>query len=192
MFTGRIDKTVRKGVAPQSQTALLLAGSDTWSREQAYLLSSLGEVLEMRLNDRLREALGGTYSVGVSTAFSRRPRHEWQVAINFGSAPEKADTMFAAVRMELDSLRRVPPSAAELERVKEQQRREREVARKQNNWWVGVLQARLDNGEDVTTVFADDALIAGLTVEKLAAAAKKYLDETNRARFVLLPEGKVP
>ncbi|MEQ1693186.1 MAG: insulinase family protein [Gemmatimonas sp.] len=192
LFSGRIDKTVRKGVAPQSQTALLLAGADTWSREQAYLLSSVGEVLEMRLNDRLREALGGTYSVGINTAFSRRPRQEWQVVISYGSAPEKADTMFAAVRQELDSLRRVPPTAAELERVREQQRRELEVARKQNNWWLGMLQGRLDNGDDVTTVFADDALIAALTVEKLAAGAKKFLDETNRARFVLLPEAKVP
>jgi len=192
LFSGRIDKTVRKGVAPQSQTAVLLAGTDTWSRESAYLLSSVGEVLEMRLNDRLREALGGTYSVGINTAFSRRPRQEWQVVINYGSAPEKADTMFAAVRQELDSLRRVPPSAAELERVREQQRRELEVARKQNNWWVSMLQGRLDNGDDVTTVFADDALIAGLTVEKLAAGAKKFLDETNRARFVLLPEAKKP
>ena len=192
LFSGRIDKIVRKGLAPQSQTAILLAGSELWSREQAYVLSSVGEVLEMRLNDRLREALGGTYSVGVSTAFTRRPRQEWQVVINYGSAPDKADTMFAAVRQELDSLRRVPPSAAELERVREQQRRELEVARKQNGWWVSMLQGRLDNGDDVTTVFADDALIAGLTVEKLAAGARKFLDETNRARFVLLPEAKKP
>ena len=192
LFSGRIDRTVRKGLAPQSQTAVLMAGSAPWSREEAYLLSSVGEVLEMRLLDRLREALGGTYSVSVNTAFSRRPRQEWQVVISYGSAPERADTMFAAVQQELDSLRRVPPTAAEIERVREQQRREREVARKQNNWWLGTLQERLDNGDDVTTVFADDALIAGLTAEKLAAVTRKYLDETNRARFVLLPEAKKP
>jgi predicted Zn-dependent peptidase len=33
-------------------------------------------------------------------------------------------------------------------------------------------------------------MIAGLTAEKLAAAAKQYLSEANRARFVLLPESK--
>lgn len=192
LFSGKIDKTVRKGLAPQSQTAVLIAGSDSWSREQSYLLSAVGEVLEMRLLDRLRESLGGTYSVSVNTGFSRRPRQEWQVVISYGSAPEKADTMYAAVLQELDSLRRVPPTAAEVERVREQQRRELEVARKQNNWWVSVLQARLDNGDDVRSVYADDALIAGLTAEKLAAAARKYLDDANRARFVLLPEPKTP
>jgi zinc protease len=73
-FNGQIDKSVRKGEAPQSQTALIVAGAGTWSRDQAYLLSSVGELLEMRLLDRLREALGGTYSVSVGTSFSRTPR----------------------------------------------------------------------------------------------------------------------
>ena len=112
--------------------------------------------------------------------------------IDFGSAPEKADTLYKAVLQELDSLRRVPPSAAEVERVREQQRRGLEVSRKQNSWWAVTLRDRLENGDDPTTVFSSEALISGLTPEKLSAAAKVYLSETNRARFVLLPEAKQP
>ncbi|MDQ8163719.1 MAG: insulinase family protein [Gemmatimonadota bacterium] len=190
MFSGRIDKTVRKGIAPQSQTAIVLAGEGRWSREESYLLSSVGEVLEMRLLDRLRESLGGTYSVSVNTQFARQPRAEWQVVISYGSAPDKADAMFAAVQQELDSLRRVPPTAAEVERVREQQRRELEVARKQNGYWLSTLRARLEYGDDLGTVGAEDPLIAGLSSGALAAAATRYLTETNRARFVLLPEGR--
>ncbi|WP_309670688.1 insulinase family protein [Gemmatimonas sp.] len=190
LFTGQIDKTVRKGIAPQSQTAILMAGAAPWSREDSYLLSSVGEVLEMRLLERLRESLGGTYSVSVSAQYSRHPRQEWQLVIGYGSAPDKAESMFAAVRQELDSLRRVPPSAAEVERVREQQRRELEVARKQNGYWLSTIRARLENGDDLGTIGNEDPMIAGLTAEKLAAAAKKYLTEANRARFVLLPESK--
>lgn len=187
-FTGVIDKTVRKGIAPQSQTAVLLAGTAPWSREEAYMLSSVGEVLEMRLLDRLREALGGTYSVSVNTAFSRRLRQEWQIAISYGSAPDNADQMFKAVEQELDSLRRVPPSTAEVERVREQQRRELEVAKKQNGYWLNMIRGRVENGDPLDGPIEDEARIGGLTADKLAAAARKYLVETNRARFVLLPE----
>jgi zinc protease len=190
LFSGQIDKTVRKGIAPQSQTAILMAGAAPWSREDAYLLSSVGEVLEMRLLDRLRESLGGTYSVSVSAQYARTPRQEWQLVISYGSAPEKAESMFAAVQQELDSLRRVPPSAAEVERVREQQRRELEVARKQNGYWLSTIRSRLENGDDLGTIGHEDPMIASLTAEKLAAAAKRYLTEANRARFVLLPEGR--
>ena len=190
LFTGQIDKTVRKGIAPQSQTAILMAGAAPFSREQSYLLSSVGEVLEMRLLDRLRESLGGTYSVSVNAQFARTPRQEWQVVISYGSAPDKAESMFAAVQQELDSLRRVPPTAAEVERVREQQRRELEVARKQNGYWLSTIRSRVEFGEDLGSIGNEDPMIAGLTAEKLAVAAKQYLTEVNRARFVLLPESK--
>jgi zinc protease len=187
-FSGQISKTVKKGIAPQSSTAILIAGTAPWSRDEQYLLSSVGEVLEMRLLDRLREALGGTYSVSVNTGFSRRPRQEWQVVVSYGSAPEKAEEMFAALEQELDSLRRVPPTAAEVERVREQQRRELEVAKKQNGYWVGVIRSLAENGDDWSLAADDEKQIGRLTVERLAAAAKTYLTEANRARFVLLPE----
>ncbi len=192
LFAGHIEKTVRKGLAPQSQTLMMLAGASPWSREQAYLISSVSELLQMRLLDRLREALGATYSVSVNAALSRRPRQEWQVVIDFGSAPEKTDTLYRAVLQELDSLRRVAPTAAEVERVREQQRRGLEVSHKQNNWWASVLRDRLENGDDPTTVFSTDALINALTADQLLAAARLYLSETNRARFVLVPEAKQP
>jgi zinc protease len=191
-LTGQNEKTVRKGVAPQSRSLLMLGGAGTWSRDEAFLLSSVGELLEMRLLDRLREALGATYSVSVNTLFAREPRAEWQLLIDYSSAPEKADTLFAAVRQELDSLRRVPPSAAEVDRVREQQRRGLEVARRQNGWWLQGLRDRLEHADDPAGILGSDALIASLTPQKLSAAAAIYLSEANRARFVLLPENTPP
>jgi zinc protease len=187
-FSGVIDKAVRKGIAPQSQSVVLLAGAAPWTRADAYALSSLGELLQMRLLDRLREALGGTYSVSVNTAFSRRIRQEWQVAIQYGSAPALADSMFAAVRNELATLRSTPPTAAEVERVKEQQRREFEVQQKQNGYWLNTIRTRVEHGDPLETLGDYLSLVNGLTVDTLSAAARKFLSEENRARFVLLPE----
>ncbi|MEN9508845.1 MAG: hypothetical protein RLZZ621_1408, partial [Gemmatimonadota bacterium] len=88
----------------------------------------------------------------------------------------------------LDSLRRVPPSAVEVERVREQQRREQEVARKQNGYWLSAIRGRVEYGDPLTGIGDEVGRIQGLTAEGLAAAAKQFLSETNRARFVLLPE----
>jgi zinc protease len=187
-FTGQIDKTVKKGMAPQANTLVILAGDTPWTRAEAHAIESLGDLLEMRLNERLRENLGGTYSVGVNAGMSRRPKEEWNVMVQFGSAPDKAEMMYKAVLAEFDSLRRVPPTASEIDRVREQQRRAQESAKTQNGWWMSALQSRLEYGDPFATINERDALIASLSAEKLHAAAKKFLDETNRARFVLLPE----
>jgi zinc protease len=188
MFSGQISKTVKKGLEPTSQTVILLAGTAPYSRESAYALSALGDLLEMRLLDRLRESLGGTYSVNVGASLARRPREEWQLSVQYGSAPDKAEGMFAAFQQELDSLRRVPPTAAELERVKEQQRREFEVQLKQNGYWLTSIRNRAEYGEPLETMGDYLTLVNALTTDTLFAAAKQYLNEANRARFVLLPE----
>ena len=72
--------------------------------------------------------------------------------------------------------------------MKEQQRREFEVSQKQNGYWMNTLRTRVENGDPLETIGDYITLINGLTVEKLSAAAKKFLVESNRARFVLLPE----
>ena len=191
LFAGKIDKTVRKGIAPQSTSLILLVGTTVWSREQSYAASSLSDLLEMRLTDRLREAMGGTYSVNVSASVSRAPRQEWQVAVQFGSAPDKAEALYKAVLQEMDSLKRVAPSAVEVERVREQQRRELEVAKKQNSYWISALSSRLEYGDDPAGIVNAEKLITTLTPQQLLAAAKKFLDTTNLARFVLQPEAAV-
>ena len=188
--TGQLERVVRKGLAPQSQSVVVLSGTAPWSAEEGYLVSSLGELLEARLLERLREALGGTYSVSVNGQFARDPAPQWQYAISYGSAPAQADSLWQAVRRELDSLRRVPPTAAEVERVREQQRRQLEVARKQNGWWMGTIRSRLEEGEPLATLLSSaDARLATLTPGVLHAAAQRYFTEANRIRFVLLPEG---
>ena len=145
----------------------------------------------MRLLERLREAMGGTYGVSVDASISRAPRQEFQVGIQFGSAPARADALYKAVLQEMDLLRRVPASIKEVERVREQQRRELEVARKQNGYWLSALSTKIEFGDDPATVMQSEQLISALTPAQLLAAAKVYLNTANVARFVLVPEGAI-
>ena len=189
LLAGSVQKTVKKGIEPQSTTLMMVTGEAPWTREQAYLASSLGQLLEMRLLDRLREAMGGTYGVSVDASISRAPRQEFQVGIQFGSAPARADALYQAILQEMDLLRRVAPSAKEVERVREQQRRELEVARRQNGYWLSALSTKIEFGDDPATIMQSEQLISALTPAQLLAAAKVYLNTANVARFVLVPEG---
>ena len=65
---GLEDHVVRSGVEPRSRTALVFAGDMDWSRREALTLDVAGEILGIRLRERVREALGGTYSINVYTS----------------------------------------------------------------------------------------------------------------------------
>ena len=67
------EHVVRKGLEPRSQTIRIYAGDAEWSRDEALRVSVAGEILGTRLRERVREALGGTYAIGVSANLSAHP-----------------------------------------------------------------------------------------------------------------------
>jgi zinc protease len=185
---GIVERVVRKGVEPKAQSLLLFTGETEFSPEVRYALRSLSDLLEIKLLDNLREALGGTYSVSATAQVSRAPRSEYQLAIQFESAPENATPLFEVVLAVIDSLQRSGPSQADVEKVRAQQLRELAVSTKENSYWALNLLARLENGEDPRGLLAYLDLVRNLTPESIRAAAMRYLRRDRYARFLLLPE----
>jgi zinc protease len=183
---GVVERTVRKGIEPKSQTSLVFTGAARLSRLERSVLSAMANVLELRLREELREELGGTYSVGVSASATRVPRDEYRITISFGSDPARADSLVRAVFVQLDSLQATGPSASDLAKVKETLIRGRETNLRENSWWLGqLLQAVRDGDPPVPPL---EPVLASLTVESLRAAARTYLDRSRYVRVTLLPE----
>ena len=198
---GVIEEIVRKGLEPQSQTRLFFTGSiDYGDRSQRLGIAVMTSVLEARLREVLREELGGTYSVSVGSSFSWRPAGQYRLSISFGSDPERADELLAAVYEEVDRLKNSPPDEAEVNDVLEAQRRAWETNQESNSWWLSVLDGRyrylLDQSdgrypsgdvllETLPTYGADLDALTPLRIQELA---RRYFDQDNRVRVTLLPE----
>jgi zinc protease len=191
--TGVITKTVRKGVEPKAQTVVFFTGDATYDPASRYAMRSMGELLEMKLLENLREALGGTYSVRAGGSLSKAPTPEYQFTIAFGSAPEMVDSLWNTVLAVIDTVKQVGATPEELQKVREQQLRTQEVSLKENSYWLGNIAARTENGEDLRGLasYSKD-FIEKLTSEQIRDAARKYLLLERYARFMLLPESKVP
>jgi zinc protease len=93
------------------------------------------------------------------------------------------------VLKELEAIKATGPTADELQRVRETDVRELETAEKQNRWWLGTILDAVDRGEDLRAVVSSRrAFYQALTPQLVQAAAQKYLNTANYARFTLLPE----
>jgi len=142
-----------------------------------------------RAATELREKLGGAYSPNVSGGCGRLPRQEYSITVQFNSSPENVEKLSKSVFALIDSLKTHGPSASDVAKVKEQLIRAREVEIKQNAYWVGNILARDQAGEDVAGLLGPyDEMLKNITTAQIQAAAKKYFDVNNYARFVLLPE----
>ena len=188
---GVIEKVVRKGLEPQSQTRIVFAGDAEYSRQEEMAISALADVLDIRLRELLREDLGGTYGVGVSGSLSHRPDQEYSVRISFGSAPERAAELGAVVFEEIERLQQEGPDAETVEKVRETQRRTRETQLEQNRYWLGRLQRVDQLGMDYGYVTTYE-FIEGWTADQVQEAALRYLRDDRYVKVVLYPENQVP
>ncbi len=185
---GILERVVTKGTEPKANTQFIFTGPAVYAPENRFTVLALNMLVQMRLDEVLREQLGGTYSPRMSGGISRLPRQEYEETIEYGSSPENVAKLGTTVLQMIDSLQRKGPTVAELNKVKEQILRAREVDTKTNGYWAGNLVARDRAGEDVGGLGTSyDVMVKGLTAAQLQDAAKKYLNTANYAKFVLLP-----
>jgi zinc protease len=188
---GVISKVVHKGTEPKAQTEILFTGPFVYNPENRFMMRALSELAQIRADNVLREQLGGTYSPSVNASYTRIPKQTYTIDFSYGSAPENVDKLFKSVLGIIDSLKKAPPTEAEMVKVKEQITRSREVDLKTNAFWLGNIDNRDAAGEDLAGLLgAYDAMIRNLTAGQVQAAARKYFDMNNYAKFVLLPEQK--
>ena len=185
------DHVVRSGIEPRSNTVLLFAGDMEWSRQEALMLNVAGEMLGIRLRERVREELGGTYSIGVNASGSSLPDAEYLVSIIFGSDPSRTEELFGEILEEVEWLR-TGGEQEYLDKVKELLRTSRQEDLRANGFWLNQIGAAAQRGEPFTEIVGFDELLDGLTLEDIAAVAQRYFTEDRYVRVVLLPEEEAP
>lgn len=187
---GIVEQVVRKGVEPRSSTRIVFTGPVEYSRASRAAIRGLASVLEIRLRELLREALGGTYDVSVSGSTSRVPRQVYSFTIAFSSAPERMEELVRTVFAAIDTVATQGPSDRDLTKVVEAEARARQTALRQNGYWLGqiafIAQTR-ESPDQVVEPKGDGALLSRDTIRE---AARRYLDPANHIRVTLVPEGK--
>ena len=148
----------------------------------------MGQALQIKLREVLREDLGGTYSVGVGANAEQFPEEKYQITISFGSDPDRVDELTGVVFEQIDSLRTHGLAQSYIDKTKAQRVRRREVQLKENSWWVGALNSVDWNGIDPRVLVRYPEMVDSLSVEKVQAAAQRYFDLEDYARFVLMPD----
>jgi zinc protease len=186
--TGVVRKVVHKGLEQKGRTQLVFTGPFQDSRAERYALRALGDALEIRLREVLREDLGGVYGVGVGASSSIAPDTTYSVSIGFGADPARIDELVDSTFTVLRAFQSAGPSDSIVHKVQEAQIRERETSLKQNGYWLGQLVAAQRWGSDPRNILTYDQLIDGLTGATIRDAARRYLRLDNYVQVTLVPE----
>jgi zinc protease len=179
---------VRKGVEPKSSTRITFFTHEPIDELDMHRARAAGSILTDHLRQVLREMLGATYSASAAFDYRHPVSGYTTMSISFGSGPENVDKMVAAALEEVKKLRDNGPSAEDLQKDQEIERRELETADKQNGYWVGSLQTSHQLGWDPKRILKRRERIGLLTVENLRETYRKYFPPDRYTVLTLLPE----
>lgn len=185
---GRISKNVKRGVEPKSTTRIVFSGEFDYARQNRYDMYSMMQILNIRLREVLREDMGGVYGVGVWASMSKDPESNYSLNVVFGCAPDRVQELTDAVMVEVKSLMSNAPDQVNVDKVKETQRREREINIQKNSYWLNSLAVYYREGRDLSDFMKFNELIEGFSAEDAQAAAAKYFNLENMIQVTLYPE----
>ena len=186
--TGVIKKDVVKGIEQKSYVNVTFTGPFEWTDENDYMLESMSSALKIKLREVLREDKGGTYGVKIYSSGKHSPEDDYEISITFGCSPDRVDELTSSLFNQIDSIRTVTLDESYIEKVKEMQRRRKEVETKENDYWLKKLQSYYFYGMDLSQLNKDDEEIDKLNADDVLEAAKKYLNMKNYVSVILYPE----
>jgi zinc protease len=179
---------VTKGKEPASQTAMAFFADTGLNELEMHRARAASTLVGMRLRDILREQLGGTYGVSVNYGNTAPQTGYGTMTVSFGSAPDRVEGLQKAVLDELTRLRTAGPSADDLQKVQEMERRELETSATQNQYWLGSLQTVHMLGWDPATIPRRLERTNALTVKVLHETITKYFPLERYVVVTLKPE----
>jgi zinc protease len=187
---GQITKTVYKGIGDKSSVRLVFSGSYDYNEDNNLELDALESILQIKLDERLREKEGQVYSPGVKADYKKIPDGTYSFTIYFECAPANVDKLIAATMEEIDKIKQNGALPADVEKFAIQEARSTQVQLKQNIFWAGFLGSSSQNQEDPDAILQHVSKLGNVTVQNTKDAANKYLGGNNLIKFILLPEKK--
>ncbi len=184
----KVDKAIYFGNDPKSIVAVYFETPEPWDLTQSYLFSSLGQLLDIKYTDVLREQMSGIYGMGVNVSLAKIPYSHVEVSINIPCSPQNTDILTKAAINEIKKIQQNGVNAADLNKIKEAQRRSLESSLKENGYWIGQLVRAYRLG-DPAIITQAAARIEAVSSEGIQNASRK-INLKKYVRVVLYPEKK--
>lgn len=163
---------------------------DSDAQEESTMLL-LASVLRLEMLERIREELGASYSPTAGSSMSDTYRDFGTFSTSVVVEPGQADEVFAVVDAIVEEFRAAPVDTDLLDRARKPLLERLARSRRENSWWLAVMDEAQLRSERLDRVRSAEARINAVTPEMLQRAAQRYLDPTEALRIRIVHESLV-
>ena len=185
---GVVKKEIRKGTEPKSFISMRFTGEAPYSDEEQLKLQAVLEVLNIKIIESLREELSGIYGGGIFGSLSKNPYNNYSIGVSLPCGPENVDKLVKAALDEIQKVKSNGPMETDLNKVKENWKKQYQENMKDNAYWARQLQQSVEMGSNPAAILTYEKKVDALTVTELKETANKYFGMKNFIQVILYPE----
>lgn len=185
---GDIEVNVYKGKEPKAMILRIYSGQLPYSDQLNLKAEAISEVLNIRIDEDLREKIKAIYGGGTEVQFQKIPYPHYEFFLTLPTGPEKIDTLLKASNDEIESIIKNGPSKEDLDKVKKQWKEQHKINIKENGSWLSELESFYFPGANPDYFINYDKYVDALTPKEIQDAAKVLLTTNNVITAILRPE----
>ncbi len=180
---------IERGSDPKSNVNIIWEEEIPYDADTEMAIGALGEVLTIKLIEKLREEEGGVYGVGARGNLSKISYSNLTFSISFPCGPENVDKLVDAALGEVEKIKKEGVTPEDMAKVKETYLVQRKEDLKTNRFWISSMVRADREDRSLEEMMQLEAKLDQLTSEDLQEVARKYLDE-NYFLGILMPEAE--
>ncbi|MEL0454667.1 insulinase family protein [Flavobacteriaceae bacterium SZ-1-7] len=176
---------------PKARVDIAYKKEMPFSRKNVIYTGVLGDILQLRINETVRESEGGAYSPYAGASFSREPKSMAYVSFRFDCNPDMADKLADIVNGELKKIADGIINDDDLNKTRTNFLKEREQAEDKNGFDMQLLTRYFRFGENLNDPKNFENIVSKMTKKDVQNIAKQVLEGGKSYEIIFKPKQKV-
>jgi len=173
--------------APTATVVIKMEQESKNNRENIVYHTILGDILNIRFIENIREKEGGVYTINVHAGDARIPASKLNMDISFSCDPKNAEHLNDLVYKELEQIQE-NVEQSDLDKVVQNLKKTRPSITQSNKYWFAALEAFYNYGENMMAPEYFDTILDKVTTDDIKKAAMDFLKNANTLDIIFLPK----
>ena len=173
---------------PKATVRFAVKNEMEYSLKNAQLMKTLGDVLQLRFTETLREEEGGTYGASSWGSLFKEPKEQGYLSISFDCNPDKVEDLVKIVNDEIHAIANGTVQQVDLDKTLNSYLKGREEAKNYNNYEMSLLKNYVLEGYNMNDVDNFENIINKITAKDLQEIANKLLEGSQSFEVVFKPK----
>jgi len=188
-----VDKNIDRDVFlamedPKTTVNISVKNGMKCNLKNVFLMRALGDILQLRYTESLREKEGGTYGARTRGYLSKRPKQEASLSVNFDCNPDLAEKLIRIVHKEIEIIKNGTIEQKDLDKTLTNYLKERKENQNYNSYEMSLLKNYTLEGYDMNNSKNFEDIIKSITVKDIQHIATLLLK--NAASYEIVFKSK--